>query len=219
MGSVGRRTIFWSLVTLLECVGCSHSTQLADPGRVTPQGAAGMTPAQQAAMNGGVPAYTAADVHFMSSMISHHAQALTMAAWAPTHGASAAVRTLCERITVSQTDEIKYMQGWLSDRHLPVPTPDPRGMTMPGSDQPMLMPGMLTPEQMSELDHARGAEFDRLFLTDMIAHHRGALEMVHELMTSAGAAQDAALFAYATDVQAGQAAEIGRMQRLLIVNR
>jgi uncharacterized protein (DUF305 family) len=68
---------------------------------------------------------------------------------------------------------------------------------------------------MASLDRSRGAQFDRMFLSSMIAHHRGALDMVHQLMTSPGAAQDAGLFAYATDVQGGQAAEIDRMQRML----
>jgi uncharacterized protein (DUF305 family) len=174
-----------------------------------------MTPAQQAQLNGGVPPYTPADVQFMSGMIAHHAQAIAMAGWARSHGASDPVRTLCDRITVSQQDEIRFMQSWLADRHQQVPPPDARGYTMAGMDHPMLMPGMLTSQEMAELDGTRAIAFDRLFLMDMIAHHRGALAMVHELMTSPGAAQDAALFAYATDVQAGQAAEIGRMQRML----
>jgi uncharacterized protein (DUF305 family) len=151
----------------------------------------------------------------MSGMIGHHAQAIAMAGWAESHGASAPVRTLCDRIIISQADEIKYMQGWLAERHQNVPVTDPRGYLMPGMDHPMLMPGMLTPEQMGQLDRAHGVEFDRLFLTDMIMHHRGALDMAHQLMTSSGAAQDPALFAYATDVQAGQSAEIGRMERML----
>jgi uncharacterized protein (DUF305 family) len=174
-----------------------------------------MTPAQLAQMNGGAPPYAVADVQFMSGMIGHHAQAIAMASRAQSHGASGPVRTLCDRIIISQTDEIKFMQGWLADRQQSVPQPDPRGSVMPGMSHPMLMPGMLTPEQMAQLDQAHGPQFDRTFLNDMIMHHRGALDMVHRLMTSSGAAQDAALFAYATDVQAGQAAEIGRMERML----
>jgi uncharacterized protein (DUF305 family) len=151
-------------------------------------------------------------------MIGHHAQALVMAAWAPSHGASPALQALAERIAVSQTDEIKFMQGWLLKRHQPVPPTDPRGYTMPGMDHPMLMPGMLTPAQMAELDAARGAQFERLFLTDMIMHHRGAIEMVHQL-TAAGQEEDDALVMYATNVEADQSAEIGRMQRMLSAMR
>src|SRR5437870_13005622 len=124
------------------------------------------------------PGYSAADVHFMAGMIVHHAQAVLIAGWAPTHGASPALRALCERIVVGQRDEIAIMQRWLEERHRAVPDSDPRRHTMPGMDHPMLMPGMLTPEQLAQLDTARGPEFDRLFLTFMIQHHRGALTMV-----------------------------------------
>src|SRR5262245_8489255 len=65
----------------------------------------------------GQQGYTAADVHFMSGMIHHHAQALVMAGWAPDHGASASIQALCARIVVGQRDEIGLMQRWLSDRH------------------------------------------------------------------------------------------------------
>jgi uncharacterized protein (DUF305 family) len=158
---------------------------------------------------------TTADVHFMSGMIGHHAQAVVMARWAPSHGASPGVLGICDRIAVSQTDEIKYIQVWLADRHQPVPQPDPHGLTMPGMDHPMLMPGMLSPEQMAALDQARGTAFDRLFLEDMIMHHQGAITMVQELMRSYGGAQDPLFFQFATDVNANQSAEIERMTRML----
>jgi uncharacterized protein (DUF305 family) len=151
----------------------------------------------------------------MSGMIAHHAQAVQMAGWAPGHGASPAVRRLCERIVVAQRDEIAFMQQWLRARNLPVPEPDPRGHLMPGMDHPMLMPGMLTPEQMTQLDRAREAEFDRLFLTFMIQHHQGALAMVEQLVGSPGAAQDEYVFKFASDVNADQTTEIDRMYEML----
>jgi uncharacterized protein (DUF305 family) len=151
----------------------------------------------------------------MSGMIAHHAQAVQMAGWAPSHGASPAVRRLCERIVVAQRDEIAFMQQWLRDRGLPVPEPDPRGHLMPGMDHPMLMPGMLTPEQMTQLDQARAAEFDRLFLTFMIQHHQGAIAMVEQLMASPGAAQDEYVFKFVSDVNADQTTEIDRMYEML----
>jgi uncharacterized protein (DUF305 family) len=86
---------------------------------------------------------------------------------------------------------------------------------MPGMDHPMLMPGMLTPEQMSQLNRARGPEFDRLFLTYMIQHHQGAITMVEQLMGSYGAAQDDAVFKFASDVNADQTTEIDRMGLML----
>jgi uncharacterized protein (DUF305 family) len=154
-------------------------------------------------------------VHFLAGMIGHHAQAIQMAGWAPSHGASAAVRRLCERIVVAQNDEIAFAQRWLREHHEFVPPADPRGHIMPGMDQPMLMPGMLTPEQMAQLDAARGPEFDRLFLTFMIQHHQGALTMVQHLLSAPGAAQDGPIFRFAADVNADQTTEINRMNLML----
>jgi uncharacterized protein (DUF305 family) len=151
----------------------------------------------------------------MGGMIPHHAQAVLMAGWAPSHGASESVRILCERIVVGQRDEIAFMRRWLGDRHETVPPADPRGPSMPGMDHPMLMPGMLTPEQLAQLDRARGAEFDRLFLTFMIQHHRGAITMVEQLLRAQGAAQDGQVFRFANDVFADQTTEIDRMNRML----
>ena len=161
------------------------------------------------------PRYSAADVQFVAGMIVHHAQAVLIACWAPTRGASPALRALCERIVVGQRDEIAIMQRWLEERHQAVPDSDPRRQTMPGMDHPMLMPGMLTPAQLAQLDAARGPEFDRLFLTFMIQHHRGALTMVRALVDTPGAARDGPLFQIASDVSADQTTEIDRMTRML----
>jgi uncharacterized protein (DUF305 family) len=162
-------------------------------------------------------AYTPADVEFMTHMISHHAQAIAMAQWAPSHGASPSVQRLAERIINAQQDEIATMQRWLANRKLPVPSPDPAGMrmTMGGTEHVMLMPGMLTPDQMKQLDAARGPEFDRLFLTFMIQHHKGALTMVQQLFGTPGAAQEDVIFKFASDVNVDQTTEVARMQGML----
>jgi uncharacterized protein (DUF305 family) len=162
--------------------------------------------------------YSDADVDFMSGMIPHHAQAVVMAGWAPTHGARKDVAILCERILVGQSDEIKLMQTWLSDRGLPVPdaTSTRHRMKMPnGVEHDMLMPGMLTDEEMAALDRARGPEFDRLFLEGMIRHHQGAIDMVDALFKAYGAAQDETVFKFANDVHADQAIEINVMKDML----
>lgn len=158
-----------------------------------------------------------ADVDFMTGMIAHHAQALIMSAWAPTHGASPVLLRLTSRIINAQRDEIRTMQNWLRDRGQPVPTVDAGGRTdMPGMGMSgMLMPGMLTPEQLHNLDAARGADFDRLFLVYMIQHHQGAVTMVRDLFATDGAAQDDAVFKIASDIQVDQTTEIARMQRML----
>ena len=162
--------------------------------------------------------YTEADIAFMSGMISHHAQAIAMSRWAPTHGAGEAVLRLTERIINAQTDEIRLMQTWLLDRRQPVPPADPRGMqmNMGGNQHTMLMPGMLSEEQMGQLDAARGGEFDRLFLTYMIQHHNGALTMVKDLYTHPGAGQDELVWKFSNDVNVDQTTEIARMQRMLV---
>jgi uncharacterized protein (DUF305 family) len=155
----------------------------------------------------------AADVRFMSDMIVHHAQAVLMAGWAPGHDASPAVRTLCERIIVSQNDEIAFMQRWLRERQQPLPDAHAvAGHAMPGME---LMPGMLTADQLAQLDGAWGREFDRLFLTFMIQHHQGALTMVQQLLATPGAAQDGVVFQFSAGVSADQSAEIDRMSRML----
>src|SRR5438093_2157749 len=161
--------------------------------------------------------YSDADVDFMAGMIPHHAQAVVMAGWAPSHGARQDVAILCERIVVGQRDEIAMMQTWLGDRGQDVPdaTSTRHKMTMNGMTHEMLMPGMLTDEEMAQLDRARGPEFDRLFLVGMIKHHQGAIDMVDKLFKSYGAAQDETIFKFASDVYADQGIEIERMNKML----
>lgn len=183
-------------------------------------------PAAVARADKGIPPFVQADVKFMQGMIHHHAQAILISKWAPLHGASAAVQRLCERIIVAQRDEITMMSNWLRQRSLEVPAPDTLGtghqhtagmqhmpgMTMPA---PVMMPGMLTPAQVAQLDSARGARFDRLFLEYMIQHHRGAIAMVHELFAANGAANDGVIYRFASDVEADQGSEIDRMTLML----
>lgn len=161
--------------------------------------------------------FTEADVHFMVGMIAHHAQAVVMSGFAPTHGANPEVRNLAARIINAQQDEIATMQQWLRDRDQRVPEVHLMGaeMMVHGAEHHMDMPGMLTPEQLQELDEARGQRFDRLFLTYMIEHHRGAVYMVHELFSTDGAGQDEAVFKFASDVQVDQTTEIARMEAML----
>jgi uncharacterized protein (DUF305 family) len=148
-----------------------------------------------------------ADVKFMQDMIGHHEQALVLAALAPTHESSEQVLRLAEKIDISQRDEIGMMQDWLTERGQPLPDEHHAHGT--------LMPGMLTAEQLAQLDRARGREFDRLFLTFMIQHHEGALKMVDMLFASPGAGQDPDIFRFATDVATDQLDEIDVMTHML----
>jgi uncharacterized protein (DUF305 family) len=152
----------------------------------------------------------------MQGMIMHHSQAVEMTALIPSHTQNKDLRMLGAKISSSQSDEIRFMQRWLAARgeSTSMPQQDMPGMDM--SRQPMaLMPGMLTPEQMEALRNAKGAEFDRLFLTGMIQHHNGALIMVKDLFDTAGAGQDADIFNFATDADNTQRAEIKIMQSML----
>ena len=211
-------------ITALFCAtavaACSSATGGGRQMSTMPARAPGGGPAAvaQARADSARHPYTEADIHFMSGMIGHHAQAIVMARWAPTHEASPAIRRLADRIINAQQDEIASMQRWLADRQLPVPEARPTGMRMMmnGVEHDMLMPGMLTESQMKELDQARGPEFDRLFLTFMIQHHRGAVSMVKDLFDSYGAGQDETVFKFASDVNVDQSTEIARMEKMLV---
>lgn len=159
-----------------------------------------------------------ADVRFMADMIRHHAQALLIAGWIPTHGTNKMLRRLGERMIAGQQSETALMQQWLQDRNELVPaSPHARspGAAHATAEHSAAMPGMLTAEQMAQLDEARGPAFDRLFLKFMIIHHRGALVMADQLMDAPGAAQDDTVFRLASEIQAGQSSEINRMQKML----
>ncbi|HET6679853.1 MAG TPA: DUF305 domain-containing protein [Gemmatimonadaceae bacterium] len=212
-----RCTRITTLLAAITVAGCSSAARSASDAP-TPQSAGSpLSPAAVVTADRGIPPYTDADVHFMSGMIPHHAQAVLIAGWAASHGARDDVRILCERIVVAQRDEIATMRRWLSERGEAVPAADATHMTMTmnGMQHDMLMPGMLTAEQLAELDRARGAAFDELFLTSMIRHHRGALTMVDELFASPGAANDDTIFKFASDVFADQTTEIDRMEQML----
>src|SRR5437588_2544680 len=191
------------------------SARVSTVGALAVLASAALSPAARTQADSVRPRYTAADADFMTGMIVHPAQAVLIAGWAPAHGASPALRALCARVVVGQRDEMAVMQRWLRERLEAVPDADPHGHTMPGMDHPMLMPGMLTQEQLAQLDSAQGPEFDRLFLTDMIQHHRGALTMVRTLIDAPRAARDGPLFQIASDISADQTAEIDRMTRML----
>ena len=149
-------------------------------------------------------------------MIMHHAQAVEMTALIPSHTENQDLRSLGAKISSSQSDEIRFMQRWMAARGESVSATMPGMPDMQMSGQPMaLMPGMLTPEQMEALRKAKGAEFNRLFLTGMIQHHNGALIMVKDLFDTAGAGQDADIFNFATDADNTQRAEIRIMQSML----
>lgn len=172
----------------------------------------------------------------MQQMIHHHAQAVRMSALVPTRSGREDIRALAQRIDASQQAEIAMMRHWLEERHELAPGPSmPRAMhdsimgamhdmggmhdmhvmSDSGAMDGMLMPGMLTPAQMTALANASGTTFDRLFLEGMIRHHEGALKMVADLLATPGAGEEPQVFGFASDVDSGQRAEIRRMQAIL----
>lgn len=159
-----------------------------------------------------------ADVQFMQGMITHHSQAVEMTELLRTRSHDPEVQALGKRISISQTDEMRFMREWLTERGEPIS--EHTSMDMAGMDHmdmgsmPM-MPGMLTKEQMKALAAATGPAFDHLFLTGMIQHHTGALIMVKDLFRVPGAGQDPRLFDFASDVDNTQQAEIDIMRHML----
>lgn len=163
--------------------------------------------------NAVLPPRSKKDIEFMQGMIMHHAQAVEMTAMIEARTENVELRLLGSRISQSQSDEIEFMKRWLAVRGAKTTM----SMPMPGDHKhhQVLMPGMLSAEQMLALGNSKGAEFDRLFLTGMIQHHDGALIMVYDLFGNGDAGQDAELFTFATDIDSSQRAEIRIMQNML----
>ena len=181
-----------AMLALPAALGAQHSHTGMNHGPITvPKGAN----------------YTVADVEFMQGMIAHHAQAIHMSRMAEAHGANPRLVRLAMKIDQSQVAEIRIMQDWLRSNGQAAPDT--------GSWRTMKMVGMITDEQLKELDAAKGVEFDRLFLEFMIIHHEGALQMVKDLFASPRAGQEVDVNVFANDVVSVQTAEIGAMRRML----
>ena len=153
------------------------------------------------------PEHTDADIAFMQMMIEHHDQAVTMTEWVEERTTDRDLRLLAERMRISQEDEIDFMVGWLQERGTPLQGDH-------ADHSAGMMPGMLTEEQLDELEAATGEDFERLFLQYMIQHHTGALEMVADLR-AAGGGMEISVSRFANDVEGDQGIEISRMQQML----
>ena len=217
----------------LSIVGLSQSIFAQQPVVVRPGAPGEPTKILPANTRAKLPPTSRKDIEFMQGMIHHHAQAVEMTELIEDRTQNEKLRLLGAKISQSQTDEMNFMKRWLEMRGEPTAhemagalnktdhaghghESSPAGtQKQTHNEHEMLMPGMLTKEQMTALRNARGAEFDRLFLTGMIQHHNGALVMVDELFKTAGSGQDAELFNFASDVDSGQRAEIRSMQTLL----
>ena len=203
------------LVCVLSLTVAAQQAEPKPPVIVQPGAPGQPTRSLPSTTRGVLPPYSTADVQFMQHMIVHHAQAVEMTALIESHTRNKNLLLLGERISRSQSDEMKFMKRWLKVRgeSTAPPAHAMHGMDMSGHQ--MLMPGMLSAKQMDALKKAKDGEFDNLFLTGMIQHHNGALIMVKDLYDSSGAGQDAELFSFATDIESGQRAEIKIMQTIL----
>lgn len=164
-----------------------------------------------------------ADVAFAQGMIPHHQQAVQMSRMARSHAAGVAVTKLADGIEAAQGPEIDTMTRWLKAWGKSVPTSSNqhgsagggmKGMEMgDGSHMDTSnMPGMMSARDLGQLDRARGARWDQMFLTMMIDHHAGAIEMARAEQAH-GSNPDA--IALAKRIEAAQTAEIAKMHSML----
>ncbi|TAD81347.1 MAG: DUF305 domain-containing protein, partial [Sphingomonadales bacterium] len=198
-----------SLLLSASGIAVAQSVPIIQPGA---PGKASKTLSADEATKLAQASHTASDVAFMQHMIVHHSQAVDMAKLVKERTNTEELLTIAGRIETSQADEITFMQTWLKERGEPLEDPKMAGH---GDHMHHMMMGMASPEDMTALAAAKGVEFDRQFLTLMIAHHDGAVEMVEKLLDEDGTAADPVLFQFVGDIESEQKTEIGRMDKLL----
>lgn len=203
------RAAFAALLLSTSGVAYAQTVQIVQPGA---PGQASKTLTADQATKLAQASYTASDVAFMQHMIVHHQQAVEMAVLVKDRTNTADLLSIAGRIESSQADEIAFMKAWLSERGEPVEDPMMKGH---GEHMHHMMKGMATPDQMKALAAAKGVEFDRQFLTLMIAHHEGAVDMVEKLLDEDGTAADPVLYQFVGDIDSEQTTEIKRMDKLL----
>jgi uncharacterized protein (DUF305 family) len=187
---------------------------LAACGGGDSSGHTGHASASSSASAPGADAHNALDVAFAQGMIPHHQQALEMAKLAADRASSAQVEDLASRIEKAQDPEIQTMSGWLKSWGKDVPTSNSSTGSMPGMDHSAHsgMPGMMDTKDMDKLEKASGKDFDTMFLTMMVEHHKGAVEMA---TTEKNKGKYAAATSMADDIITTQNAEITEMNKLL----
>ncbi|SCL25207.1 Uncharacterized conserved protein, DUF305 family [Micromonospora nigra] len=189
-------------LTLSACGGDDHDSPMHDTA-----GSGTTTAPADGGPTAGAAPFGDADVMFAQMMIPHHQQAVEMADLAATRAADPEVKSLAADIKAAQGPEIDAMSGWLTTWGRPVPSP---GAEMPHMDH--AMPGMMSDADMAGLTKASGRDFDRKFLTMMIAHHEGAIEMARS-ETATGTSPEAK--AMAQQIATSQQKEIALMRGIL----
>lgn len=184
------------LATSLTLAGCSLNINSGDHGDM-----GHMTSASAEA------SAAASDIMFAQMMIPHHQQAVEMSTLAETRASDPQIKELAAQIKAAQQPEIDQMEAWLEEWGMPVMDSD----EAMGSHMGHGMSGMLTDEQMSELEAASGTEFDILYAQYMIEHHKGAIEMAQDVADS----KDPRVAALAAAIIETQQAEIAEMEAML----
>ncbi|MFG1607552.1 DUF305 domain-containing protein [Actinoplanes sp. NPDC049265] len=176
-------------VTVIQPGRPGESAKVTDSGQVAPLDAS---------------TYNAVDTAFVQMMIAHHQQAIQMADLAPQRAGNTQLRNLAERMSIAQKIEIDVLEAWLQERRLPANDPSHNHATMPG---------MQTPEAIAALTAARGADFDKRFVTMMTAHHEGARVMAGDVLKGG---TDQRVNEIANEMAVEQTSEIRRMRDLKV---
>jgi uncharacterized protein (DUF305 family) len=201
---MNRTVLFGALVAAVTAVALAGCGTGATPA-AAPAAAPSAAPAAAAEHND-------ADTTFATSMVPHHTQAIEMAQLATDHATSSKVKELAGQIEQAQGPEITQLQGLLAawgEKPAPTSMGGMGGMPMDGK---AAMPGMMSDQQMKQLQAASGAAFDRMWLQMMIEHHTGAIEMARTELSSGTNAEAKDL---AQNVVDAQQSEITTMKQLL----
>lgn len=214
--TVGSRAVLTGLLLTGSSIAMAQTAPILLPGA---PGEASKTLSASEASEIAKASYTDADVGFMQGMIVHHQQAVDMSELVEARTNNEQVVTIAGKILSSQADEIEFMNEWLSARG--------QKTVMVGKEHAhhghhghhgvdhSQMAGMASAEDMAKLATLEGADFDRLFLTLMIAHHEGAITMVEDLLEQPGSASDPVLFQFISDIESDQTSEIDQMDTML----
>ncbi len=187
-----------ALATMIALAGCSTGTG-AESMQGMDHGGSTVSTAQAPASGG---AHNAADTMFAQMMMPHHAQAVEMSGiMLAKTGLDARITTLAKNIKAAQGPEIATMTGWLSAWGEPTTMSEDHAMA-----------GMMTSTDLDKLMAAQGNDAAKLFLTQMTAHHQGALEMAKSEVADGKNADAVTL---AKSIVSSQEAEIKDMKELL----
>ncbi|UKA53501.1 DUF305 domain-containing protein [Arthrobacter sp. FW305-BF8] len=199
-----------ALAATFALTGCSTGTGPGSTGASTTGTESGSSSAPASSSAAATAGHNAADVMFAQMMIPHHAQAVKMSdMMLAKQDIPAEVAALATKIKAAQGPEIETMTGWLTGWNEPTKAPTGHDMSTHGTGG---MAGMMSDSDMKKLDAAQGNEAAKLFLTQMIGHHQGAV-MMAKTETAGGKNPDAVSLSKA--IVTAQEAEIQEMQALL----